>query len=239
MRACWPSQASRTSGARRIPALMRLNRRLMTVDVRQIPKLPPAWLARLVFALHRGLAHINRALLPPQLYLFELSTSLWTAQCLHAVARLGVAERLAEGPLTAEVLAGELGLHPGSLYRVLRLLAGYGIVTEDRTHSFSLTRIGEKLLPTAAGSAHALLVYNGQRWQTEPYGQIDYTLRTGSPAFDHVYAAPFFEYAARHPEVASSFDAAMTSVTQLHAGAVLGAYRFDDIGTLADIGGGN
>jgi O-methyltransferase domain len=211
----------------------------MIVDVRQIPKLPPAWLARLMLALHRALSHVNRSLLPPQLYLFELSTALWTAQCLHAIARLGIADRLAVRPATAEELSGDLGLHAGSLYRVLRLLAGYGIFTEDRLRRFALSRIGEKLRPAAAGSAHALLLYNGQRWQTEPYAEVEYTLRTGKPAFDHVFAAPFFEYAARHPDLAAQFDAAMTSVTQLHVGAVLGAYRFDDVDTLADIGGGN
>src|ERR1700738_5306347 len=119
----------------------------MTIDVKTLPNLPPPWIARSVLALNRGLARLRRALLPPQLYLFELGTALWTAQCLHTIARLGVAERLARGPATADQVAADLGLHAPSLYRVLRMLCGYGIFTEDAQRRFRLTHIGEKLRP--------------------------------------------------------------------------------------------
>jgi len=211
----------------------------MTVDVKALPKIPPPWVARCLLALNRGLARVRRALIPPQLYLFELGTAMWTAQCLHAIARLGVAERLKNGPATAEQIAAGFDLHAASLYRVLRMLCGYGIFSEDANRCFTLTHIGEKLLPGVPGSAHAMLEYNGQKWQTEPYAQAEFTLRTGKPAFDHAFGMPFFDYAAQHPDVASQFDRAMTSVSQLHASAVLGAYDFSSIGTLADVGGGN
>lgn len=211
----------------------------MIVDVKALPKLPPPWVARCFLALNRGLARLRRALLPPQLYLFELGTSLWTAQCLHAVARLGVAERLARGPATAEQLAAGLDLHAPSLYRVLRMLCGYGVFIEDAKGLFRLSRVGEKLRPGVPASAHAMLVYNGQKWQTEPYAQLEFTLHTGRPAFDHAFGAPFFDYVAAHPDLAALFDSAMMSVTQLHASAVLGAYDFRRIKVLADVGGGN
>ena len=182
---------------------------------------------------------MRRALLPPQLYLFELSTALWTAQCLHAIARIGVAEHLSGGAATAEQLAARSDLHAPSLYRVLRMLCGYGIFCEDEQRRFRLSRIGEKLLHGVPGSARAMLVYNGRRWQTEPYAEIEYTLRTGRPSFEHVLGSPFFDYASAHPDVASDFDRAMTSVAQLHTSAVLGAYDFRSIGVLADVGGGN
>jgi len=211
----------------------------MTVDVKALPKIPPPWVARCLLALNRGLARVRRALIPPQLYLFELGTAMWTAQCLHAIARLGVAEHLESGPGSAEQIAAALDLHAPSLYRVLRMLCGYGIFAEDANRRFALTHIGEKLLPGVPGSAHAMLVYNGQKWQTEPYAQVEFTLRTGKPAFDHAFGMPFFDYVAAHQDVASQFDRAMTSVSQLHASAVLGAYDFSNIGTLVDVGGGN
>ena len=190
-------------------------------------------------SLHRGLSVLRRSLLPPQLYLFELGTSLWTAQCLHAIARLGIAERLAGGPATSEELAAGLGLHAGALYRVLRLLCGYGIFHEDGGRRFRLTNIGEKLRPAVPGSAHAMLVYNGQPWQTTPYADVEFTLRTGRPSFEHAYGESFFDYIAGHPDAASVFDNAMSSVAQLHASAVLGAYDFGRFRILADVGGGN
>lgn len=211
----------------------------MTIDVKALPTLPAPWFARWAMALNRGLAALRRSLLPPQLYLFELGTSLWTAQCLHTIARLGIADRLARGPTTAEELAADLGLHASSLYRVLRLLCGYGIFVEDSARRFRLSRIGEKLRPDVPGSAHAMLVYNGKKWQTEPYAELEFTLRTGRPSFEHAFGASFFDYIAAHPDAASEFDRAMVSVTQLHASAVLGAYDFGTFKVLADVGGGN
>jgi hypothetical protein len=119
------------------------------------------------------------------------------------------------------------------------MLSGYGIFTEDAQRRFKLSRIGEKLRPEVPGSAHAMLVYNGQRWQTEPYAELEFTLRTGKPSFDHVNGAPFFDYIAAHPDAASVFDSAMMSVTQLHASAVLGAYDFGTFDVVADVGGGS
>lgn len=205
----------------------------------EFSKAPPIWLARLVNRLHQWLSAIHRAVVPPQLYLFELSTALWTAQCLNVVARLDIAGRLADAPRSADELAAELGLHAPSLYRVLRLLCAYGVFLEDTAGKFSLTAVGQRLRADVPDSARAMLVYNGQPWQTDPYAHLEYTLRTGRPAFDRIYGAPFFEYAAQRPEVAHIFDDAMTSVAALHAAAVVGAYDFRGIGVLVDVGGGN
>jgi hypothetical protein len=84
-----------------------------------------------------------------------------------------------------------------------------------------------------------MLVYNGQRWQTEPYAEVAFTLRTGNPSFDHIFGAPFFDYMAAHPDAAALFDSAMMSVTELHTSAVCGAFDFGAIEVLADVGGGN
>src|SRR5471032_1767618 len=105
----WLGNAPRTSELRRIRCrLRRKGRAHMTIDVTSLPKIPAPWFARWVMALHRGLAVLRRSLLPPQLYLFELGTALWTAQCVHSVARLGIAQRLAHGPATADELAAGL-----------------------------------------------------------------------------------------------------------------------------------
>ncbi len=205
----------------------------------RLRKAPPVWVARAVGWLHERLGTLRRALTPPQLYLFELSTASWTAQCLHVVARLDIAGRLAAGPRSAEQLADDLGLHAASLYRVMRLMCAYGIFREDASGAFALTPIGNRLRTDAPDSARAMLVYNGQMWQTQPYEYLEYTLRTGDPAFDHIFGAPFFDFAAHRPDVATIFDEAMVSVAALHAAAVVGAYDFRGIDLLADIGGGN
>jgi hypothetical protein len=71
------------------------------------------------------------------------------------------------------------------------------------------------------------------------WGEILYSLRTGRPAFEHLYGQPLFEYLAEHPEQARTFDAAMTGVHGPETRAMLDAYDFAGVGTLVDVGGGN
>jgi multifunctional cyclase/dehydratase/O-methyltransferase len=66
------------------------------------------------------------------------------SRAVYVVAALGIADLLADGPLTAAQLARGQA-HEGSLYRVLRLLAALGVLAEHDHRSFSLTILGEPL----------------------------------------------------------------------------------------------
>ena len=93
-------------------------------------------------------------------------------------------------------LAAHTGTHAPSLYRFLRTLAGFGIVTEGDARRFALTPLGEALKTGAPGAARStLLAFGGPAfWRT--WEEIGYPLETGKPAFDHVFAGtPFFEAA--------------------------------------------
>ena len=50
------------------------------------------------------------------------------------------------------------GTHAPSLYRLMRALASLGVPTEDTTHQFALTPLGEALRTRAPGSAHATIL---------------------------------------------------------------------------------
>lgn len=67
------------------------------------------------------------------------------SRAVYVVAALGIADLLAAGQMTAAQLAQATEAHEGSLYRVLRLLAALGVLTEHDHHSFSLTIHGERL----------------------------------------------------------------------------------------------
>ena len=58
----------------------------------------------------------------------SLITGYEASQVIHVAARLGVADLLAEGPQTAEVLAEALRLDAGALHRVLHALAALGLL---------------------------------------------------------------------------------------------------------------
>jgi len=166
--------------------------------------------------------------------LADLMAGFWTTQAIYVAAHLRLAEHLADGPRSAEEIAPHCGADPRALYRLLRALAGIGIFREDDGR-FSMTPMAECLRDEPVRS---LALMRGS-WQYETWGQLLYSVQTGKPAFDHLHGKPLFEYLSREPETGRIFDAAMTGVHGRETDAMLDAYDFSGIRTLADIGGGN
>src|SRR5215469_12189107 len=77
------------------------------------------------------------------------------SRAVYVVADLGIADLLAGGPMTAAQLAQATQAHEPSLYRVLRLLASLGVLTEHDHRSFSLTALGERLRTDVPASMRA------------------------------------------------------------------------------------
>ncbi|MEA2565547.1 MAG: hypothetical protein QOD49_724, partial [Actinomycetota bacterium] len=162
----------------------------------------------------------------------------WVSQMVHVAAKLGLADRLADGPKTADELAQATETHARSLYRLLRALASVGIFSEDDDQRFSQTPLSEILRRDVPGSQWAMAVMMGDE-HYHAWGDLLESVRTGRTAFDRLYGKPMFEYLGEHPEQAEVFDAAMTSIHGRETQAVLDAYDLSGIGVLADIGGGN
>ncbi|PGH48351.1 hypothetical protein CRI70_23550 [Streptomyces sp. Ru87] len=175
---------------------------------------------------------------PPQEQVFTLLAGKWTAQAVSALARLGIADLLADGPRTPEELAAATGTHAQSLHRVLRAAALVHVFTERPDGTFALTPQAETLRAGVPGSMRAFAALIGDDATWRPYGDILETIRTGEPAFDRVHGATVYEYFARHPETGAVFDEAMTALSEESAGAYLGSYDFGRFARVADIGGG-
>ena len=76
-------------------------------------------------------------------------------QLLHVAARLHLADHLADTPQTAAVLARIVGADESALRRVLRALAGLGILIET-DGTFALTTLGQLLRRDLPDSLHGL-----------------------------------------------------------------------------------
>ena len=168
--------------------------------------------------------------------LFALASGYRLTQALYVAAKLGIADRLGGGSKDADALAQEVGAHPDRLFRVLRALASFGVLTLDEDRRFGLTPIGEYLRSDRTGSLAAFATFQGE----EPYrafGELLHTVRTGETAFDHVYGMGHFDYLAEHPEASETFHRTM-------AGALGGlgdpfeGYDLHDRRVVVDIGGG-
>jgi hypothetical protein len=157
-------------------------------------------------------------------------------QAVYVAAKLGIADQVKDGPKTADDLARAIGVHPGALYRLLRVLASYEIFAEDEDHRFGLTPIASLLQTGTRESKRAFALWSGGL-SYELFGALEYTIRTGKPAFDHRYGMEFFEYLAQNPEVGTLFDEFMSRQTA-PVGPVVAACDFSGADVVVDVGGG-
>jgi O-methyltransferase domain len=161
-------------------------------------------------------------------------------EALHAVAVLGIADLLADGPKDSDQLAQQTGTHASSLYRVLRALAGAGVFAEDNSGRFRLTALGRPLRSEVADSVHgAAIMFGGER-SARLDGLLVECLRSGKTAVELAFGDKvFFEQYQRDPEQAAIFNASMTALSNAHFSGVVEAYNFSSIRKLVDVGGGH
>ncbi|MFF0366528.1 methyltransferase [Micromonospora sp. NPDC005087] len=156
---------------------------------------------------------------------------------VRAVAELGVADQLVDGPRPVTELAEATGAHAPSLLRALRALAGKGIFTEVEPEVFGLTKLAEPLRtdhPLSLRDAYPLLEPDIEAW-----AHFDHSIRTGQASFDQVHPEGYWPYMAAHPHDSARFDASQQAATRLELRAALPAYPWGELATVVDVGGGN
>lgn len=173
-----------------------------------------------------------------QLDLLQFLTAKWVAPSIGVLAELRIADLVADAPRTPDDLAAATGTHPQSLYRVLRAAASVGVFAEDGEGRFGLTPAAERLRSGVPGSmrAAAVLMTADPFWR--PYGHLMHSVRTGEPAFDHVYGTDIYAYLAGHPELAELFGETAVSVHRRSTTEIVEAHDFGGYGTVVDVGGG-
>jgi uncharacterized glyoxalase superfamily protein PhnB/SAM-dependent methyltransferase len=162
-------------------------------------------------------------------------TDLQTPWCIHVVATLRIAERIAAGLTDAAALAAAAGCDAYALQCVLGHLVTCGIFDEPSPGQFALNGAARQLREQ---SRFLDLAGIGGRfagaWATLPT-----YVRTGRSAYHEVFGAPFWDDLAAHPEIGADFDALM---------GIAGhgvpdpwfeiAGGWDSIRTVVDVGGG-
>lgn len=176
---------------------------------------------------------------PPQARMMELIGAPWIAQAIHVVAKLGVADRIAQGMTGARELAAACAVDADALERVLRALSVPGIVRELGDGRYELTELGQTLRSGAPGSVARMAIMLGEDFHWRPVGAMLHSVKTGKPAFDHVFGADAWHHWQKHPDQAEIFNDAMTEFSRAAAGAIVGAYDFARFRKLVDVGGGH
>jgi hypothetical protein len=172
---------------------------------------------------------------PPRAQLIQMATAHWVSRILYVAAEMNLADRLSEGPRTADELARSTATDAPSMYRVMRTLASLGLFTEGPSHRFSLTLLGEAF---RTGTVRATVLTVAGDLITKSLEQLPYSVQTGKSGFEKVFGMPFFEYLANHPVDASLFSETMVGFHGSEPAAVASAYNFSQFETIIDVGGG-
>jgi len=174
---------------------------------------------------------------PPGALLMQAMNGYLVSQAIYVAAKLGIADLLADGPKSCEALARAAGADERSLRRLLRALVSLGLFTVDEREQFRLTTLSSCLLSGVQGSVRASVLSAGEEMY-RAWGDLLYSVRTGKPAFDHVFGLACYEYLKHNADSAQSFDASMDE-TAAPFDAVVAACDLSGVETVIDVGGGH
>jgi hypothetical protein len=176
---------------------------------------------------------------PPQAVMMQLSMGAMVTQAIFVAARLGIADILANGEKHIDEIARSAEAHAPSLYRVLRSLAAMGVFTETRPKTFANTPLSEVLRSDIRGTMRNSMIFMGEPWHYNVWGNMLHSARTGEPAWKATHGEDVFDWFAKNPEASEIFNGCMSELSAGVAPAIVEAYDFSGIRTLADIAGGH
>lgn len=174
----------------------------------------------------------------PVLELWRLIQSHRVTAVIYVAAKMGIAELLRDGPLSANELAEATGANEQALDRLLIALSTIGICTVAGEGRYSLTEMGAGLDGNAEQSFKAWAIYEGQVLSSRWNGMLD-SIMTGKTAAQLQGVSNSFDLMAHSPETVSLFNAAMVDITRFVTPNILRAYDFGKIAHLMDVGGGS
>jgi len=160
-------------------------------------------------------------------------------QALFVATKLGVADILADGEKHIDEISRMAGAHSPSLYRVLRSLASLGVFTETQTRTFANTALSAVLRSNVPGSMRNSMIFMGEPWHYNVWANMLHSARTGGPAWEETHGVEVFYWFAKNPEASEIFNGCMSELSAGAAPAIVAAYDFSGIDTLADIAGGH
>jgi hypothetical protein len=193
---------------------------------------------RAALAVRRLLIALADRTVPAPVAVFDASIGVERSFVLGAVAELGIADRLADGPADAGTLARTLDVDPDVVHRLLRgaaVMRAVSLLPDGRFRQTRLTRALRSDAPVAMRQwcRYITLPSTVAAWQ-----DLLGCVRSGRSAFPRVHGRSVWDYYAYHPDDGRAFAAAMRAMTTMDAPAVAAAYPWPRNGTVCDVAGG-
>ncbi|GAA0419437.1 methyltransferase [Acrocarpospora corrugata] len=157
---------------------------------------------------------------------------------VRVAATLRLTDLMAGDAVPVEELARRSDTNADALGRLLRHLTCRGVFVEREPGSFAVNEPAALLASDHPAGMRAWLDLGGFGGQMDlAFTGLLHTVRTGQPAWETVFGAPFWHHLATNPQMSASFDASMAAGTEYVIDAATG---FDWSGTrhVVDVGGG-
>lgn len=171
--------------------------------------------------------------------LMNLVFGSMSAQVVGAFVKLGVADALAGGERSVEEVAVTCRAAVGTTHRLLRAATALGVADETAPGRFALTTAGMMLRSTGQGSLSTFARVFTDPVVVTAWHRLDEAVRTGGTTFEQAFGVPFFDHLKTEPELAASFNAAMSQGTHVAAAVLPDAYDFGRFEAVVDVGGGD
>lgn len=181
----------------------------------------------------------NTPALPPSEVIMLMLMGIFRGKAVSAMADLGIADALEQKAKTATEVARELGTHEDSTYRLMRALAGAGVLVELAGQEFSLSPVGELLRTNHPQSMRAMarMIAGGEHYRA--WGQLAQAVKTGEVGVVLSEGCEIWDYYSRDAERAAIFSASMTSFGMSLNEPIATAFEFGKYKTICDVGGGH
>jgi C-methyltransferase len=170
--------------------------------------------------------------------ILKLAISGWFARALAVAARLGIADILDGGALSAAEIARRTCSDPDMMYRLLQMLTVSGVVEQDGDGDFRLGEQYAALRTDHPFSQRHFAILAAELYDDAFVGLL-HTMQTGKSGFRHVFGCSLYEYLESNPEAADLFDKGMVDLARPVAAELVLRHDFAGATTVVDVGGGN
>ncbi|MBV8995967.1 MAG: methyltransferase [Pseudonocardiales bacterium] len=175
---------------------------------------------------------------PPAAQLIKMAMGYQVTQVVGAVARLGLADKLAAGPRSSAELTSATGADPDGLVRLLRAATTVGLIVECEPDQFALTPVGACLASNAQPvSLRDLAIIYSAPGVWLPFGCLFDAVMTGRPTAAAALGMGIWDYYQANSEEGTTFSRAMEGISASVSAEVAACCDVTRFTRIVDIGG--
>lgn len=174
----------------------------------------------------------------PRDRLYDMISGYRLTQMIRAAALLGIPDALANGPRRATEIAPDIHVDPELLRRLMRALAGYGVLEELEDGRFANSDVGSLLRTETPGSMRNVAIGLSDDPWWKAWAELPRGLDGTKPPLERALGKSFWEEAATGTTTADRFNSFMATATEAFVPQLLGAFDFGGSEHIVDVGSG-